>query len=857
MIEFIKVYTRKFKSGLDYYYRSKNSPYFDSIKIYYDDGTALSLSDLEKGLCANVSLWKYDTTPWVLEVNTKSFIWINRKDVYLTGDLDTDMELVENTLNELLTESPNAYTEFEESKFEFEKHNHKLNDGSEIINSLKENNMKTNIKSSKDSDLNILVDYLDDNWGNESQRDIFKKFKQEHPETSLEFIDFVKYQNDYDVNDDTPYEYEDENGNLYSWEMIEKELTDWVNSGEFEKQFGKDVLDEYRNSDGSYNYNALYDDFWDISSNGAMSYIGSSNRRNNMKKNIKSSNGNWEYQSDDMDEVENEIGDIGISFTEPLLLADDGTIYTRTGFNEWLKYLEKEYGDNWYDAYENYHCDSDEEFIKMCNESYFHHDFGHTLTLYKQGLKDIAESIAKEIPSNKPAFAIPSGFAFELYPEEEEPSGFNSYWIDDLQLNSDSFVWGINPSLGNRFDVAIVPDYLWNGNENITSNRRNDMKKNIKSSYEYVWEVGEKRNIPFENVKDVFEGYGYGEEEADDFWNSKMSDVSDTWDSFPELKKMFGWKTVKSSHQIKSGRFIKSGAGAGYDVTIEGIELDTQNYKVISDEIVDEQYNEHNTLVEVPVKPCSVEWEAEDYYNRVSSEDGIELDGIQVMEYFDDDKRVDGGKATLKLIWYQTDSNEFNNQGEFTDIETACDYCIPDTISIKSLFSAGWIHSDLPTEQIHFEDEYHGYGLDIGEVYYYETMSVDLVAPNISEDINWFFAHDHELEKIFFDNEEDYGDDEIESSRKSKKSKHPDEVAKDNGADITCSHKPIKSGMSYQDALVGFTSMGKPWGDYWEMQQDWAAYVDSLERDGDVDYEEAKNWDNPCTPQTFKEWINE
>ena len=47
------------------------------------------------------------------------------------------------------------------------------------------------------------------------------------------------------------------------------------------------------------------------------------------------------------------------------------------------------------------------------------------------------------------------------------------------------------------------------------------------------------------------------------------------------------------------------------------------------------------------------------------------------------------------------------------------------------------------------------------------------------------------------------------------------------------------------------------WGDYWEMQQDWTAYVDSLERDGEVDYEEAKNWDNPCTPQTFKEWINE
>jgi len=214
-------------------------------------------------------------------------------------------------------------------------------------------------------------------------------------------------------------------------------------------------------------------------------------------------------------------------------------------------------------------------------------------------------------------------------------------------------------------------------------------------------------------------------------------------------------KVQNSRRLVKSGRFIKSGAGAGYNVTIKDIELDTRNYEIISDEITDEKYNKHTTVVEVPVKPCIVEWKAEDYYNQVSSEYGIELDGIQVMEYFDDDKRVDGGKATLKLIWYQTDSNEFKHQGEFTDVETACDYCIPTSISITSLFSAGWSHSDLPTEQIHFEDEYHGYSLDIGEVYYCETMSVDLICPNISENINWFFAHDHELEELFFGNEED------------------------------------------------------------------------------------------------------
>ena len=76
------------------------------------------------------------------------------------------------------------------------------------------------------------------------------------------------------------------------------------------------------------------------------------------------------------------------------------------------------------------------------------------------------------------------------------------------------------------------------------------------------------------------------------------------------------------------------------------------------------------------------------------------------------------------------------------------------------------------------------------------------------------------------------------------------------GKTIESSRKSIESGMSYEQALAGFTSMGKPWGDYWSMQEDWAFYVDSLTRDGEVDYEEARWWDNPCTPETFKEWIN-
>ena len=82
------------------------------------------------------------------------------------------------------------------------------------------------------------------------------------------------------------------------------------------------------------------------------------------------------------------------------------------------------------------------------------------------------------------------------------------------------------------------------------------------------------------------------------------------------------------------------------------------------------------------------------------------------------------------------------------------------------------------------------------------------------------------------------------------------------GSPVTSSRKPIKSkksiksGMSYQQVLDEFTAGGKPWDDYWSMQYDWTAFVDGLERDDLVDYNEARWWDNPCTPETFREWKN-
>lgn len=202
------------------------------------------------------------------------------------------------------------------------------------------------------------------------------------------------------------------------------------------------------------------------------------------------------------------------------------------------------------------------------------------------------------------------------------------------------------------------------------------------------------------------------------------------------------------------------GAGAGYDVTIKGIELDTKNYKVISDEIFNEEYNEHVAFVEVPVKPCiAEEWSAESYYDSIGSD----------WEYYDsnEDSKIDGGKAELKIYWVEHEEGRYIDNNEFENVNEAVEWALPDSIDIKVLVGAGWIHSNLPVESVHFEDDYHYDSIDeYNDGYGYETMSVDLICPNICQNINAFFEHPEE----YYDDYVSENDDEIVNSHKPIKS---------------------------------------------------------------------------------------
>lgn len=243
------------------------------------------------------------------------------------------------------------------------------------------------------------------------------------------------------------------------------------------------------------------------------------------------------------------------------------------------------------------------------------------------------------------------------------------------------------------------------------------------------------------------------------------------------LKKLGRSEAVKSSKEIQSKRFIKSGAGAGYDVTIEGIELDTNNIEIL-------ESTADSVHVKVPVKSCIVEWKAEDYYNSVSS-DGLYVDDIMVQEYTDEDKRVDGGYVQFTIDVWENESAE--------DIINDISRVVPDYVDFTAQYGFGWSHVNLPEDGMNFEYK-DIKDPDIGAYGEMHLDSVELKCPNISENINWFFAHDHELEDIFFGEEE-----EIESSRKFVKSQVSRNQTSLNKLFSNAERKPVMSKITQRE----------------------------------------------------------
>ncbi len=227
------------------------------------------------------------------------------------------------------------------------------------------------------------------------------------------------------------------------------------------------------------------------------------------------------------------------------------------------------------------------------------------------------------------------------------------------------------------------------------------------------------------------------------------------------------------------------GAGAGYDITVRGIELDNQNWKILSDDY-DERYDSHTVQVEIPVKPCVAEyWAAEAYYEGIDSNHDL-YDGNW-------DNQIDGGTATLQLEVYppQWIKGDIMTSEELNE---AVGELLPSTLNLTMMYGGGWSHVYLSEEGIVFDDDNGRVYLDEGETYDYITVRCELKCPNIAQNINEFFKNPdayYDEDGISQYPEED--DDEIVNSRKPIKSdvdyensyaKEFDDMVEENGYDV-------------------------------------------------------------------------
>ena len=220
---------------------------------------------------------------------------------------------------------------------------------------------------------------------------------------------------------------------------------------------------------------------------------------------------------------------------------------------------------------------------------------------------------------------------------------------------------------------------------------------------------------------------------------------------------------------LKNRKRLKEGAGAGYDITLEGLSVDIKNSKIV-------ERDEEGIKIKIPINECYVDrWSAEGYYDSVDS-DGIYYDGDLVIEYVKEDRKVEGGtfyvdidfdylafevdlddetldnynlteqhEEQIKIIKKMSDKEIINLIKNSKSFEDECGF---DKVSV--MYGSGWSHSNLDTEMFTLESN-HTYG---GITESYDGIIVykaDIKSPNIAEDINWFFENVQDFDELFGD----------------------------------------------------------------------------------------------------------
>ena len=195
-------------------------------------------------------------------------------------------------------------------------------------------------------------------------------------------------------------------------------------------------------------------------------------------------------------------------------------------------------------------------------------------------------------------------------------------------------------------------------------------------------------------------------------------------------------KTVKHA--------LNEGAGAGYTVEISDLKLN--NFKVLDTKFIrDGKKPEKVIAFTANIMPCIVEWSAKGYYEGVTHE-GIYYDGELMQEYTDDDNTVEGG--TVKGYVYLDDINA-TNPTKRDVLKYLEDYA--SNINISVMYGGGWSHVDLNSPVFSFQN----FDIDGN----YDDIHIDEInikAPNIADNINWYFANAYKFDEIFGVDEDEF-----------------------------------------------------------------------------------------------------
>lgn len=574
--------------------------------------------------------------------------------------------------------------------------------------------------------------------------------------------------------------YEDDGGRLYTWKDIQKDIDDWVKDSSFREMFeledGKldeTYYDYFEKDQKTPKYYKIYKDFWDISSNGAISEIeGTEEKWNEYNEmwNINSAKGN---------------NIIKVNSSKKLIMSKTLSQSEREGMEVVLGIICGYYG-----------ADDDDKRYEIVKEQLSPEELNQldeicTYVLAdEQGHKTVSDRVLKDdIPLLRKVYNI----------------------IDDNDLFKNS-----------------QGDYDWDamsGFEKIclTSSRRTNMKKTIKAA----------RKISLMNKGNI---------NSNRRTNMKIQSkryIKSGTSNFGSNNDIFGYSfplvTYIAENYMYDEETDSETEERDYDADDWEYRDAIDNAKDLADEMGIPQYDDYSEPY-LCYEPFMIKLR-DGYYEGL---------WIEVKEGTDETPYDENGEYQGNLNWkpfteeqmnkYAAKINEYLNRlcsdygwiklgvtGSFSNGETIYHKIDNSRKAIKSSKTVADVERELLIDWHDIRPVFEENGYTLEDARNFERMTWEEALPTIKSI--------PELEMMF--------EEEIESSRKPMKS-----------------GKYIKSGMSYQQALNEFTANGKPWGDYWSMQYDWTMFVDSLERDDLVDYEEARWWDNPCTPETFREWKN-